>query len=1587
MSFQDHVIKRNGEKEILSFDKILNRVIVLGEDCNSENELNINYTSLVRKIIDRLYDGIPTGKIDELTAQQCASLITTHPDYNKLASRILVSNHHKNTDENYLNIVSKLYNFKDIHGKNSPLVSKELFDLVVKNKDEIQSFFDFDRDYLVDYFGFKTLERAYLQRMGTNIVERPQHMWMRVSLAIHKDDLVKVKQTYDLMSQKFFTHATPTLFNAGTPRQQMSSCYLLAMKDDSISGIYETLTDCASISKWAGGIGLHIHNVRASGSHIRGTNGTSNGIVPMLRVFNNTARYVDQCVLPETIIYTTNGPMEIQYCTTENNVFTTGGYEKIQNVLEHSYSGEILHIKSIHSFKELSITPEHPVYCLKNQKKGVNYSTIKNRIAKEIIKPEWIDAKDLTLEDMLIFTKPKYEKDVISISEDDCYMYGLLLGDGSMNNTSTSCYISLHSTNKLNNLTFIKNYLADNCIQYFINTENNTSRIRWNKSMNLPFRYGTLYGENKEKVIHTSWLNLPIKKIKYIVKGLIDSDGCVAGEVVFDTTSLKLVEGLRYLLLRMGIPTGGYIRDRRGEKHISKYGDEIENKKISYCLRIPKTDSIANLLLIEKGTFHKFFEHDNLIYTRISNIEKGNYEGTLYDLQLEKTHNYMIHNGVVHNGGGKRNGSFAIYLEPWHGDIREFLDMKKTHGDEEQRARDLFYALWIPDLFMKRVSKGAKWTLMCPDKCPGLSDVYGAEFEALYTKYENEGRGEVVQARDIWFKILDSQIETGTPYMLYKDACNKKSNQKNLGTIKSSNLCCVKGDTLLLTDKGHLPIQTLEDKMVNVWNGKEFSTVEVKQTNDSAELLTIEFSDGSELTCTKYHKFYIQTKYPNKMKQDVLKSKSVEIIEAQNLKCNMKLIKCDYPVIDNKEDLISSYTNGFFSGDGTYSNQTDNNEKKCEFQSLKGKSYCKRHIMYQRNDEDSKKCCGISYAKKHMVSLYGDKIKLLEYLDYRSTGIEKNNKLNVTLSVDIKDKFFVPMNYSLKSKLDWFAGYCDADGCIARNDSNQSLQISCIHRDFLLNIKLMLQTCGVASKVTLNMAKRLSYLPNGKGGMKYYESKELWRLLVGSNDLQKLVELGFSPKRLVIVKHIPQRNATQFVKVSKITDNGEVDKTFCFTEKKRHAGIFNGVITSQCEIIEFSDPEETAVCNLASIGLPKFVTTPHIKYDNLIIYSKPNCNYCKMAKNLISKTITTNVVEIIVDDENRDAFKSKFSSEFGKDVKTLPQIIIDGKYIGGYTELLEIHRATFDYEKLHDVVKIVTENLNKVIDINYYPTPKTEKSNSKHRPIGLGVQGLADVFMLMDLPFECDESKKINRLIFETIYHAAVESSMELSLKNGPYSSFEGSPASQGLLSFDMWEKKTLSGRYDWEDLKERVKKNGLRNSLLIAPMPTASTSQILGNNECFEPYTSNIYLRRTVAGEFVMVNKHLLKELVELDLWNDDIKNKIIADNGSVQNIPDLPKCIKEKYKIVWEMPMKNIITMCADRAPFVDQSMSMNLWMENPTYKTLTAMHFFSFEQGLKTGLYYLRTKAKAAPQKFTIDPDAKPVEDDQDCLMCGA
>jgi len=838
-----HVIKRDGTIEVVSFDKILKRVKCLGTE--TKPNLTVNYSQLVMKVVDQLYDNMPTYVIDELTAEQCASLITKHLDYGTLASRIIVSNNHKNTKSNFAETMDALYQFRDSHGVHKSLIHKDTWRISQIHSELFQSILDYSRDYLFDYFGFKTLERAYLMKIGKQIVERPQHMWLRVAIGIHGEDLPRVQETYELLSQKYFTHATPTLFNAGTNHPQLSSCYLIGMEDDSIDGIYRTLKDCANISKWAGGIGLHAHNIRASGTHINGTNGISNGLVPMLRVFNMTARYVDQ-------------------------------------------------------------------------------------------------------------------------------------------------------------------------------------------------------------------------------------------------------------------------------------------------------------------------------------------------------------------GGNKRNGSFAIYMEPWHADIEAFLDMKKNHGDEEMRARDLFYGLWLPDLFMEKVKNDEDWSLFCPHKCPGLADCYGADFKTLYDKYTLDGKAnKIVKARTLWFKILDSQMETGTPYLLYKDAANRKSNQQNLGVIKSSNLCT--------------------------------------------------------------------------------------------------------------------------------------------------------------------------------------------------------------------------------------------------------------------------------------------------------------------------------------------------------------------------------------EIIEYSDHEQTAVCNLASIGLPKFVTS---------------------ASGAATSTSGAGAADAV---------------------------------------------KTFDYEKLHAVVKVITYNLNRIIDVNFYPTDKTRLSNLLHRPIGIGVQGLADVFALLDITFISEEAREINKLIFETIYHAALESSMEIArdrqaamqelakaqsnlfakvdvpnleqfsklesasreytpaaaadevvqqllpipaelhylegTQMGAYSSFVGSPASKGLLQFDLWTGAApASERYDWLALKKDISTYGLRNSLLVAPMPTASTSQILGNNECFEPFTSNLYSRRTNAGEFVIPNKYMMSELLEMGLWNEKVKDNIIFNKGSIQQLADVPQHIKDKYRTVWEIPMKHLIDMAADRGPYICQSQSLNLWIEDPDYKTLTSMHFYSWQAGLKTGIYYLRRKAKHQAQQFTIQPTAQ-------------
>ena len=771
------VIKRDGHKEPVMFDKITARIKKL---CYSLNPL-VDPVRVSMRVIEGLYDGVTTSELDNLAAEVSATMTTSHPDYATLAARISVSNLHKNTKKSFSETMADLYNYVNPRtGKKAPLLSDEVYKVIKKNAEKLDSTIIYNRDFNYDYFGFKTLERSYLLRLNGVVVERPQHMLMRVSVGIHYDDLDSAIETYNLMSKKFFTHATPTLFNSGTPKPQLSSCFLLAMKEDSIDGIYDTLKQTAKISQSAGGIGLSIHNVRSTGSYISGTNGTSNGIVPMLRVFNDTARYVDQ-------------------------------------------------------------------------------------------------------------------------------------------------------------------------------------------------------------------------------------------------------------------------------------------------------------------------------------------------------------------GGGKRKGSFAIYIEPWHSDIFDFLDLKKNHGKEEMRARDLFYAMWIPDLFMKRVESNEDWTLMCPNECPGLYDCHSEEFEKLYLNYEKEGKGrKTIKARELWEKILESQIETGTPYMLYKDACNRKSNQKNLGTIRSSNLCT--------------------------------------------------------------------------------------------------------------------------------------------------------------------------------------------------------------------------------------------------------------------------------------------------------------------------------------------------------------------------------------EILEYTSKDEIAVCNLASIALPMFV--------------KNN---------------------------------------------------------------------SFDHKELFNVTKRVTKNLNKVIDRNYYPVKEAENSNFRHRPIGLGVQGLADAFIKLRMPFTSDEAKALNQDIFETIYYAALTASMEEAQRDGTYKSYKGSPISKGEFQHNMWGVKDedLSGRWDWAKLRKDIKKNGVRNSLLVAPMPTASTSQILGNNECFEPYTSNIYTRRVLSGEFIVVNKHLLEDLVKLGLWNEELKQELMKANGSIQHIDFIPQDIKDLYKTVWELSMKDIIDMARHRGYFIDQSQSLNLFMEGATMAKLTSMHFYAWKSGLKTGMYYLRTKSAVDAIKFTLDNTKKkePVKETVDAASAVA
>jgi ribonucleoside-diphosphate reductase alpha chain len=1141
------VVKRDGSREPVSFDKVLERIR------RAAAGLRIDYTRLAQLVLAEIHDGVHTTELDELAARLAISYMSTNPEWGTLASQIIISNCQRSAPRTFTEAMELLAAVLDARGAPAPALAPDVLAFIRAHGDTLNALIDPTRDFALDYFGFKTLEKGYLMRgPAKRIAETPQYMWLRVAVGIwgssHADAsaeaipaatrLERIRTTYDLMSRKAFTHATPTLFNSGTPRPQMSSCYLQMLKDDSVDGIFDTLKDCAQISKYAGGIGLHVHNVRAAGSRIAGTNGISDGLVPMLRVFNNTARYINQ--------------------------------------------------------------------------------------------------------------------------------------------------------------------------------------------------------------------------------------------------------------------------------------------------------------------------------------------------------------------GGRRNGSFAIYLEPWHADVQSFLKLKSNTGSEEERARDLFYALWIPDLFMRRVEAGADWSLFCPHEAPGLADVHGTAFEELYTRYEAEGRARrTIPAQKLWSDILVSQIETGTPYLLYKDAANAKSNQKNLGTIKSSNLC-VAPETYILTDKGHLPIASLEGQSVNVWNGDQWSETTVVKTGENQSLIKVILSNGATLECTPYHKFILNSKrtivkLPSgnyKYTYDPL-TEAVRV-DAKDLKPGTQLCKWTAPVIEGSvdNDLKYPYTHGFFCGDGTVGND----------------------------------------GATPLISLYGEKKALLPYLDIRtSSGVDDIlGRRNIYLHHDIAPKYTVPTNATINNKLLWFAGLVDADGTAVQSENDTtSIQIGSIDPVFLENVRMMLLTLGVQSKVRLMREAASREMPDGKGGVKLYHCRAMYRLLVSADGVRQLVSIGFAPKRITISHTFVQSDRNRFVKVVDVVDEGRMDNTYCFNEPLNHVGVFNGVATGQCtEILEYSSPEETSVCNLASLALPHFITP------------------------------------------------------------TTP--------------------PAFNFDALRDTVATVVRNLNRVIDINFYPTPETKRSNLRHRPVGLGVQGLADVFALLGLAWETPEAAVLNRRIFEHIYYAAIEASATLAQEDGPYETYAGSPASAGQLQPDLWglaqADYATASELDWTALRTKVDAHGLRNSLLVAPMPTASTSQILGYNECIEPFTSNLYTRRTLAGEFVVVNRHLVADLQALGLWSADLKDRIIAANGSIQSLPEVPAELKARYKTVWEIKQKTLIDLAADRGAFICQSQSLNLFVQEPTIAKLSSMHFYGWKRGLKTGIYYLRTKSAVQAIKFTVDPRllqqqqgaaaaAAAAAESGECLLCSA
>jgi len=1123
------------------------------------------------------------------------------------------------------------------------------------------------------------------------------------------------------------------------------NCFLMGT-EDSVTGIFKTLSDTAQISKWAGGIGVHISNIRASGSYIYGTNGKSNGILPMLKVYNDVSRYIDQCFAPDVMVMTSEGMRPIGEIQKGDEVLNSRGeFCPVGKVLRYDWDGEMMSIEGAR------VTDEHNVMVGDGDYKMLS---------------EVSDCESL------VFPKPH----LVNVEEDVYYSDRII------------------------------RFLVDCAYRWKI--QDNGIISSWQDSMGIVCELVMgLFSENEYGVeVET-------------------------GNVWVRTQSLN-----RFLEAesKKAIHQPPEIR-----KRMLRLREKTEMEPMWM------TRMMVTMEYLERGRMRKISE------MRVANVQ---YQGRIYDLEMTGGDpSYVTQMGVVHNGGGKRSGAFAMYIEPWHADVMDFILAKRNAGAEEERARDLFYGLWIPDLFMERVERDEMWSLFCPSKAPDLADTIGDEFKALFTLYEEEKRYEKqMRARELWTQILRSQIETGTPYMLYKDACNYRSNQQNLGVIKSSNLCVV-GETRLLTPSGCPTIQDLyeDEKLHKVWTGSSFAGVRIQKTGQNQSVMRMEFSNGLSLTCTPYHKFY------------VIRNTEVVRIEAQEMMVG---------------EVLESY-------------------------SLPSR-------RWRRTDVPES-------VRRTLVWI-----------------MKKNHVCAENLSVYSSDK------------------------------------------DSLEELLLQLQWCGMTSTIHHHTIRNEYELR-----MNRIKAERLIGFVMGT-------DLNGKEEDVMEVEGECVENISlcSMEKLSRLAD------TYCFTEPETGRGLFNGICTGQCtEIIEYSDDKEYAVCNLASIALPRFILpNPKrrlLEQKKMVVYSKKDCPFCCL---LELETQGMNY-------EKRDILEYATEWEETRRIHaltTVPAIFLEDQYLGGFTEVWKSHLSPlFEFKELQRVVGAVVQNLNRIIDLNVYPLPETEVSNKKHRPIGVGVQGLADVFGALRLAFDEQAAKGLNRDIFETIYYAALVASNDLARVNGPYSTFRGSPLSLGKFHFDlmapiMTEKAAcpITDRYDWEALRQKIILDGVRNSLLIAPMPTASTSQILGNNECFEPWTSNVFLRRTNAGEFYVCNSFLRRDLEAMGQWNEEVMNRLILAQGSVAQFP-IPHFLKNIYRTVWEIPQKSLIDMAADRQYFIDQSQSLNIFMAEPSFDVLTKVHFYGWKKGLKTGCYYIRSRPPVSSINFAIGGGGDANNASSDCLSCSA